>query len=118
VTVFNVGPTGDLNLLYPDEQVTASTPPTISGGKRLDVLEVELEPPVGRERLFAVWSRGPMSLTPERIQAVVSGASLPPSGTNQATRNMVNMKNAMQQVRPEDCRVVVLEVDHAPGQQC
>jgi serine/threonine protein kinase len=35
VTVFNVGPTGDLNLLYPDEPPTATTPPTIKANEPL-----------------------------------------------------------------------------------
>src|SRR5437879_801997 len=42
VTVFNVGPTGDLTLLYPDEPVTPASPPTIQAHQPLHVLNVQL----------------------------------------------------------------------------
>ncbi len=72
LAVFNVGPAGHLNLLYPDD--LASRPPApIESGRPLEILDVELTPPSGRERVFAVWSRQPLSLEP------VAGAGRPRS---------------------------------------
>jgi hypothetical protein len=51
VTVFNVGPSGDLNLLYLDAPPAPEAPPTLCASQPLHVLDVELRPPTGRERL-------------------------------------------------------------------
>jgi len=112
VTVFNVGPTGDLNLLLPDDPPTSSTPPTIRANEPLHVLDVEMEPPVGRERLFALWTSRPLALEREQLQAVAARGEVPASEQYQATRNMAKMKKAVQQLRPEEGQVLVLEVEH------
>ncbi len=109
VTVFNIGPTGDFNLLYPDEPLPAATPPTIQAGAPLHVIDVEMQPPAGRERLCAVWSRRP--LTPEQAQGILPGGTAP-SGPYQASRNMVRVKQAVQQLPPDEWQAVVLELDH------
>ena len=112
VTVFNVGPTGDLNLLFPDEAPAATTPPTIRADETLQVIDVVMEPPAGRERLFAVWTSRPLPLRLEELQAVAAKGAIPASGQYQATRNMAKVKKAVAQLRPEEGAVVVLEVDH------
>jgi hypothetical protein len=101
VTVFNVGPTGDLNLLYPDE-APAATPPTIQAGVPLHVADVAMEPPAGRERLFAVWTRRRLALQAQQLQGIADRAEIPVSGPYQATRNMVRVKQAVGQLPPED----------------
>src|SRR5262249_27069290 len=106
------GPTGDLNLLFPDEPPNASTPPTIHADEPLHILDVELEPPVGRERLFAIWTSRPLALTPEQLRDVAEKGMIPPSGAYRATRNLVLVKKKVEQLRPDEWQVVVLELDH------
>src|SRR5260370_819725 len=48
ITGFDVGPGGNLNLLYPDALAVAISPPSITGHQPVHILDVELEPPVGR----------------------------------------------------------------------
>src|SRR5262249_41125790 len=69
VAVSNSGPTGDWTLLSPDDPPPPATPPTIGANEPLHVLDVEMEPPVGRECLFAVWTSRPLALQPEQMQA-------------------------------------------------
>ncbi len=113
VTVFNVGPTGDLNLLFPDEPLAVTAAPTIQANRPLHVLDVVMEPPVGRERLFAVWTSRPLSLALEQLQAVAAKGAIPASGQYRATRNMVRVKQAVEGLLPEGRQVAVLVVDHA-----
>jgi serine/threonine protein kinase len=112
VTVFNVGPTGDLNLLYPEETPTAASPPNIQAHQPLHVVDVEMEPPTGRERLFALWTRQPLPLSPEQLQDLAAQGAVPGSSPYRATRNMVRVKQSVQRLHPEDWHAVVLEVDH------
>lgn len=112
VTVFNVGPTGDLNLLFPDEPPTAATPPTIQAGVTLNVIDVQMEPPAGRERLFVVWTRRPLPLQPQQLQGIIDQGEMAAAGPYQATRNMVRVKQSVQQLPPDEWHAVVLELDH------
>jgi hypothetical protein len=113
VTVFNVGPTGNLNLLYPEELVGAGAPPDVRPGRALHVLDIELEPPAGRERLFAVWGREPLPLRVEEMHSLAEGRGAAGSRPYRASRDMRRVKEAVQQAGRGDCRVVVLELDHA-----
>lgn len=112
LTVFNVGPTGDLNLLYPDETGEATMPPTIQAGQWLEVIEAEMEPPTGRERLFATWSKRPLALSGEGWHAVADRGEIPESDAYRATRNVVRVKKKVEEAQAENCQVLVLEVDH------
>jgi serine/threonine protein kinase len=107
VTVFNVGPTGDLTLLYPDEPPSSATP--LQPDVPLHILDVELQPPAGRERLFAVWTRRPLSLAADHLKAVAAQGA---ASQQQATRNMVKVKKSVEQLDPDDAWVAVLEVEH------
>jgi serine/threonine protein kinase len=109
VTVFNVGPTGHLNLLYPDPATTASRPPQVPANRPLHVTDVALTPPAGNERLFAVWSRIPFPLE-EVVELTRGDAPLSPS--YRATRNMERVQESVQRLRREDWHAVVLELDH------
>jgi serine/threonine protein kinase len=114
VTVFNVGPTGELNLLFPDDLagVNPSGPPTIHPGQILHVLDVQMEPPTGRERVFALWTARPLTLRLEQLQELATKGQLPVSAPYVATRNMKKVKKAVEELKPEEWGVVVLEVDH------
>jgi hypothetical protein len=109
MTVFNVGPKGDLNLLYPDDPPTL-TPLSLQSGQTLPMLEVEITPPAGRERLFAVWSRRPLRL--DQITTLAGSNAGSVSGPYHATRNMKRVREVMQMLPPEDGHAVVLELDH------
>ena len=110
VTVFNIGPTGNLNLLYPDEPST--TPPPVEANKPLHVLDVEMTPPVGRERVFAVWSKKPLPIRLEELRSLTEQGKIPGSRPYHSSRDMKRVQKSVAQSRPEDWLAVVLELDH------
>ena len=110
LTVFNVGPTGHLNLLYPDPATTADESAPVRANERLQVLDVALTPPAGNERLFAVWSRMPLSLE-KVVELTRSDAGV--SASYRATRDMERMQESVQRLRREDWHAVGLELDHS-----
>jgi serine/threonine protein kinase len=109
VTVFNVGPTGHLNLLYPDPATVSTQPASVPACQPLHVTDVALTPPAGNERLFAVWSRIPLSLE-KVVELTRRDASVSPS--YRATRGMERVQESVQRLRREDWHAVVLELDH------
>jgi hypothetical protein len=113
LTVFNVGPTGTLNLLYPDgDPHRASQPRPIEPNQPLHILDVEMTPPAGRERLFAVWSRQPLPLRLEQLPSLVEGGALPASRPYRATRDMKRVQQSLEELDHQDRHAVVLELDH------
>jgi hypothetical protein len=106
VTVLNVGPGGNLNLLYP----TGPDAAPVAAGEPLHVVDVELTPPTGRERLFALWSRAPLSLGPEELLGLAEGGQVP--GPYRATRDMARVQESVQRLAPADWHAVVLELNH------
>ena len=64
VTVFNIGPTGNLHVLYPSPR---SEPGPVEPGRPLRIGETVLTPPAGSERLVAVWSRLPLTVPLEQV---------------------------------------------------
>jgi len=65
VTVFNVGPTGQLTLLYPDP--TKGGTAIVPADQPVPIGDAKLTPPAGSERVFAVWSREVLSLPPAEL---------------------------------------------------
>jgi serine/threonine protein kinase len=118
ITVFNVGPTGNLSLLYPDEPQPAGTftAPIVRANQTLQVMDVELTPPAGRERLFAVWSRQPLPLRLERLHCLVEskGKRTPTSRSYIATRDMKRVQQSVEGLPPEDWKAVSVELEHEP----
>jgi hypothetical protein len=112
VTVFNVGPTGNLNLLYPAEPVRGAPPAPVAAGRPLHVLDVELTPPAGRERLFALWTREPLPLRLDEMLSLAEKGEVPGSGPYRATRDMVRVQESVQRLGPEDWHTTVLELNH------
>jgi hypothetical protein len=110
VTVFNVGPTGKLNLLHPAE--VGMIPPLLPAHTRLHLGEAELTPPAGRERVMAVWTRQPLPLRLEELRSLIDQNDVPGAGAYRATRDMVRVRQSLQQLCAEDRQVVVLELDH------
>jgi hypothetical protein len=114
VTVFNVGPTGNLNLLHPAE---LSDPAPVEAHRPLHVPDVELTPPAGRERLLALWSRVPLPLRPEELLSLAERGEVPGSGPYRATRDMVRVQESMRRLSPEEWHAVVFELDHREFQE-
>jgi serine/threonine protein kinase len=109
LTVFNVGPTGNLNLLYPGEDLQPASPPRPTlANQPLHILDVEMTAPAGRERLFAVWSTQPLNL--EHLSALAEPSSL--SAPYRATRDMKRVKASVNEFPPQHRHVVVVEVEH------
>jgi serine/threonine protein kinase len=113
LTVFNVGPAGHLNLLYPDP-LSLDSPAPVEAHRPLNIPDVEMTPPAGQERLFAVWTRQPLSLRLEQLHSLVQSTKgdSPPSRPYVATRDMKRVQQSVEQLRPEDWHAVGLELDH------
>jgi serine/threonine protein kinase len=112
VTVFNVGPSGNLNRLYPVDPTGDA--PAVEAGRPVRLLDVEVTPPAGRERLVAVWTREPARLGDDALREL-AGEKAPPPGPYRATRDMVRVQESIGRLPPEDRQVVVLELEqHAP----
>jgi serine/threonine protein kinase len=118
ITVFNVGPTGNLSLLYPDEPQPGGTftAPIVRANQTLQVMDVEMTPPAGRERLFAVWSRQPLPLRLDRLRSLVEskGKRTPTSRSYVATRDMNRVQQSVEGLPPEDWKAVSVELEHEP----
>lgn len=99
LTVYNVGPSGTLNVLWPDD---LKRPKLQEAGASLLVADVEVTPPAGLERVYAVWSERPLD------EARLAGLSRPKA----ATRDMVRVQEAVEQLRPEEWHAVALEMLH------
>jgi serine/threonine protein kinase len=111
VTVFNVGPTGNLNVLYPSGP---HAPSVVTAKQPLHVHDIELTPPAGCERVFALWTREPLALRPEELLGLAERGELAVSGPSRATRNMARVQQSLQQLPPGSWHVAVLELNHQP----
>ena len=115
LTVFNVGPAGSLNLLYPDAD-TQHRSTWIAANQPLHIGDVEMTPPAGRERLFAVWTGQPLALRLDRLRSLVERKNGDPRASRPyvATRDMKRVQHWVQELKPEDWHAVALELDHGP----
>jgi serine/threonine protein kinase len=106
VILFNIGPTGNLHLLWPEGGPAS----WVDAGRGIDELSVKVTPPRGRERLVAAWSRQPLPIgevlrLTGKTHAAVSGPYL-------ATRDLERVEDSVRRLGPEDWHAVVLELDH------
>jgi serine/threonine protein kinase len=105
LAVLNVGPTGNVTLLYPEEPLDRSSPPRVEAGEAVTVVDVELAPPAGREELYAVWLRRPRPCsTPELLALARDGAA--------PRRDLVPEPSGP--LGPDDWHAVAVEIDHQP----
>jgi serine/threonine-protein kinase len=112
VTVFNIGPGGALNLLYPDEP--GRSPPLLHPGTPLHIVDVELTPPAGRERVFAIWTAVPLALRLDELRSLAPRSDDPVSRAYRASRDMVKVKKAVEGLSAGSWQVAVVEVQHVP----
>jgi hypothetical protein len=66
------------------------------------IANVELTPPAGREQLYAIWSRVPLSS--DNLAWLTR--------TRATTRDMQRVQASLEELRPEDWHAVLLELDH------
>jgi serine/threonine protein kinase len=109
LTVFNVGPDGELNPLYPDP---GFAPHRVPAHEPLWIDDVDMTPPEGRERLFAVWTREPAPLRPEDLERVAGLEDARVSRAYRATRGMQKFRQSLERLPVGDYHAVVLELDH------
>jgi hypothetical protein len=118
ITVFNIGPTGNLSLLYPDESQPGGTfvAPMVRANEAIQIRDVEMTQPSGRERLFAVWSRQPPPLRLDRLQSLVEpmGKKAPASRPYVATRDIKRVQQSVERLPRDDWKAVSVELDHEP----
>ncbi len=118
ITVFQVDPTGQLSLLYPDELQPGGTfaMPMVRANETLQVLDVEIAPTAGRERLLAVWSREPLPLRLDKLQSLAAPkpGKVAASRAHAATRDLQRVRQSVQRLPAEDWKAVSVELDHEP----
>jgi hypothetical protein len=112
LTVFNVGPTGNLNLLYPDDLDNAAAGAAIEPNRPLQIVDVEIVPPAGRERLFVLWSRCPLPLRSSDLIGMANRETLPVSEPYRATRDMKRVTASVRALAPADRHAIVIEIDN------
>ena len=94
LAVLNVGPSGNLHLLLGEQPVRP--------GEARHLFDVEMIPPTGRERLYAIWTRHAATL-PQLADLIRPGATL---------RDMVRVQDMLAGVPEEDWGAVMLELEH------
>jgi len=107
LVVFNIGPTGNLDLLHPEMMPPAGSSPNVQAGERLWIDGLVISEPAGRERLFAVWSAKALALASEELRDVAE----PPKAVV-ATRDIRRVQQAVSQMPATDRLVEVIELDH------
>jgi hypothetical protein len=110
LAVFNVGPTGNLNLLYP--VIEYGDAPTVEAGRAVRIDDLVLAPPAGRERMFAVWSSRPLPVSARELRSLTEDRGEEGTGASRSSRDIVRVRRAVEETGPAECRVVVLEVEH------
>jgi serine/threonine protein kinase len=114
VTVLDVGPTGDLTLLCPDDLTVAESPPTLLPGDLLHAADVKLELPAGREQLVAIWTRQPVALPlADLAREIATRYEEPVSGEYRTSRAIAAVKGVLRQLPPADWGIAIRELEHA-----
>lgn len=112
LTVFNVGPAGQLTQLYPNP--LGSGDAEVAANQSVLIADVQVTPPAGCERIFGVWSREPLKVPLAEFARHESG-QLPISRAYQATRNLVLVEQAVHRLSGEECQATVVELEHRAG---
>jgi hypothetical protein len=117
LTVFNVGPTGNLNVLYPAAEPGPVALAAVEAGRPVRLLDVVLAPPAGPERVFALWSQGPLVLDVQELGEVARQGRPPVSASYRATRDMKRLQETLRQLGQQQWQVTVLNLNHLPAQE-
>lgn len=108
LAVLNVGPTGNLNLLYPVVEYGDSSIVAANRAVRID--DLLLAPPAGKERMFAVWSSRPLPVSANELRGLTEAED--GSRASRSSRDIVRMRRVVGEMGVTECQVVVLEVEH------
>jgi hypothetical protein len=84
----------------------------------LEIPDVELTPPDGSERVFALWTGRPLDLPPDELRAVAERGEPLASGPQRATRDMRRVQESLRRFPAEDWCVAVLNLNHLPAGEC
>jgi serine/threonine protein kinase len=117
LTVFNVGPTGNLNVLYPEPEGGRIALAGIEAGRPVCLLDIVLTPPAGPERVFALWSVRPLVLDAHELQEVAREGQPSVSASYRATRDMKRLQETLRQLGEHEWHVTVLNLNHLPAQE-
>jgi hypothetical protein len=117
LTVFNVGPTGNLNVLYPDVDGERITLAGAEADRPVRLLDIVLTPPAGPERVFALWSQRPLVLDLHELREVAGEGQPPVSASYRATRDMQRLQETLRQLGQDEWHVTVLNLNHLPAQE-
>jgi hypothetical protein len=109
LAVFNVGPTGNLNLLYPMAEYGDA--PAVEARRAVRFDDLVLDGPEGRERMFAVWSSQELPVSERDLRSLAKTGE-PATQGSRASRSSRDIVRVRQAVRQAGCRVVVLELEH------
>jgi serine/threonine protein kinase len=107
VALFNIGPTGNVHILEPEAN---SEPCWLEANRPLEVLQVEVTPPPGCERLVATWSREPLHIG--KLLRLTGQHREQVSAPYQGTRDLQRVDKSVRELRREDWHAVILELDH------
>jgi hypothetical protein len=110
VTVFNVGPTGNLNLLAPAKPGLPAV--AVEAGRPLQVLDVRLTPPAGRERLVALWTREPLALRRDELRTLAEQGEVPVTGPARTTRDLELVQESVEGLTAGEWEAAVVELRH------
>lgn len=114
LVVFNIGPTGNFNLLYPDELPAHDSLPNVRANHPLQVLDVMMTPPIGHERVVAIWSRKPLNMSLDAMYGHVQENAIFTSQSYLATRDMKRLRKSICELPTDQWQVAVLELEHQP----
>jgi hypothetical protein len=112
IMVLNVGPTGTLNLLYPDREGRSLHGAPIRAHESLNILDVEMAPPAGSERLVAIWTRDRLPLQLEEISRIAAPVGDAISSPYIATRDMKRVRRSLLELPRQDWSVAILQFNH------
>jgi hypothetical protein len=109
VTVFNVGPGGNLHLLHP---LGAGPAVPLAAGRPVPVARIQVSPPAGSERLVAVWARLPIALGLDELLRLADSRA--GEAEARATRGLLAVRRRLAELPPADWSVDAVELNHLP----
>jgi serine/threonine protein kinase len=118
LTVLNVGPSGALTVLLPNEDLPeariapgrAFLFPPAEGGR------IEVRPPSGVERIVTIWTRHKPQFNAEQLYGRLIRRDVAPedAGAYYATRQLVYVAKEAERLDPSDVTWQVTSIDHCP----
>ena len=83
-----------------------------AGSLRSHIVEVEITPPNGRERLFAIWSAARLGLNLQDLEIETRDQDSSLTSQYRATRQMLQLTDHFAGLPADEWRAVALELGH------